>query len=61
MTDRQQALARLKATLTKQQVEDLQLVIQTADVQGDYIYDGDGSHWTDDVNDTLMALAGEFS
>lgn len=59
--ERQQALLRLKASLTESQIADLQMVIQTAEVQGDYDWNGEGSVWIDDVNLTLMLLADEFS
>lgn len=58
--DRAKALKRLKQRLSKSQLEDVKLVILTAEVQGGYYFDGDSSVWSDDVNDTLMQLAAEF-
>lgn len=59
-TERSKALLRLKSTLTEKQIEDLKLVIETAEVQGNYDWNGEDSVWSDDVNDTLMQLSREF-
>ena len=59
--DRKQALQRLKAELTERQIADLKLVIETAEVQGDYQFNGEDSVYCDDVNSTLLQLAAEFS
>ena len=40
--------------------EDIALVIETAETQGEYQFDGEGSVWEDDVNQTLYALAQEI-
>ena len=61
MTNRNEAIQRLKQSLTPKQIEDLQFVIRTAEVQGDYNFNGEDSVYTDDVNSTLMQLAEEFS
>ena len=58
---RSQALERLRATLTPEQKADLKLVIVTAETQGDYHFDGEGSVYSDDVNSTLCYLADELS
>lgn len=60
MTKRSEAIKRLKQSLSPEQIEDLQFVIRTAEVQGDYIFNGEDSVYTDDVNSTLMQLADEF-
>ena len=57
---RKEALERLRASLTDDQAKDLRLVIETAEVQGDYNWNGENSAWTDDVNSTLMQLSKEF-
>jgi hypothetical protein len=59
--DRKQALQRLKAELTERQIADLKLVIETAEVQGDYHFNGEDSTYCDDVNATLIQLSAEFS
>jgi hypothetical protein len=58
---RKRALERLRKTLTPQQRADLKLVIVTAETQGNYHFDGDGSVYSDDLNSTLCYLADEFS
>ena len=46
--------------ISEQQISDLQLIIVTAEVQGNYFFDGQGSVWSDDVNSTLVQLSDEF-
>jgi len=59
--ERSSALTRLLETLTNDQLTDLKLVIETAEVQGGYEWDGEDSVWTDDVNSTLMQLSKELT
>lgn len=40
--------------------EAIALVVETADVQGDYRWDGENSNYEDDVASTLNMLAGEI-
>lgn len=55
------ALRRLKGTLSLSQIADLRLVIETAEVQGNYFQGDDGgSVWEDDVAFTLRSLSQEF-
>lgn len=57
--NREDALA-VVATLTAEQLEAVAVVIETAEVQGDYIYSDDNeSVWEDNVNFTLRGLAAE--
>jgi hypothetical protein len=60
VSERQKALNLLKSTLSAEQIAALVLVIQTAEVQGDYHFDGEGSVWSDSVNETLWCLAKEI-
>lgn len=57
---RRDALERLNRSLTREQISDLKMVIETAEVQGDYRWNGEDSVYTDDVNETLMQLSAEF-
>lgn len=57
---REEALLSLKKSLTPEQISDIKLVIETAEVQGDYVFDGEGSTYEDDVNQTLGFLSREF-
>lgn len=42
-------------------LEDIAMLVETADTQGDYhLYNGEGSMWQDDVNATLQHLATEI-
>ena len=58
--DRKEALAALVAALSPKQVSDLCAIIETAETQGDYHFDGEGSTWSDDVCTTLGYLADEI-
>jgi hypothetical protein len=53
-------IKRLLTDLTPQQIEDLQIIIETADVQSDWIWDGENSVCADDVHGTLGHLAREL-
>jgi hypothetical protein len=57
--NRKAALERL-AKLSQDVIDDIVLVVQTAEVQGDYHFDGDSSVWEDEVASTLWQLAREF-
>lgn len=58
---REQALKRL-SNLPAETLEDIALVIETADIEGDYIYnnDDDGATWQFNALTTLYALAREI-
>lgn len=51
---------KIVATLSPEQLEAVAMVVETADAQGDYHFDGEGSVWEDDVNATLRYLATEI-
>lgn len=57
---RTEAIARLKTALTVSQVRDICGIIETAEVQGDYHFDGEGSTWQECATETLSQLADEF-
>ena len=58
---RQACMDRLKATLTQQQIDDIKIVIETAEASGDWVGDGEsGSCYQDDVASTLSNLAREI-
>lgn len=59
--ERDEALKRLILSLSEEQTKDLQTVIETAEVQGDYNWNGEDSVYEDDVNSTLRQLASEFN
>ena len=59
-SERKRKLDMLKRTLTPDQIAALTMVIQTAEVQGDYNYNGEDSVYQDDVASTLNQLAAEF-
>lgn len=59
-TDRPSAMKFLKESLTADQRAALKLVIQTAEVQGDYRWNGEDSVYEDDVAQTLNELAHEI-
>lgn len=46
--------------LSAKQREAIALFVETAETQGDYQFDGEGSVWMDDVNATLNQLAAEI-
>lgn len=56
---REQALLRLSKLPTKT-LEDIALVVETADVQGDYRSEDDGTIWRDESQKTLDCLAREI-
>ena len=58
---REQALQRL-SKLSVKTLEDIALVVETTDMEGDYIHnnDDDGATWQFDVQTTLDALAREI-
>jgi hypothetical protein len=60
---RREALFRLKRTLTKQQIEDLQIVIKNTKAAGDYtgMDDDGGSFWEESISSTLAELAAELN
>ena len=60
---RREALLRLKGTLTKQQIEDLQIVIKNTEAKGDYtgVDDDGGSFWEESISSTLAKLAAELN
>lgn len=60
---RREALLRLKRTLSKEQIEDLQIVIKRKKVEGDYSgMDSDGgSFWEESASQTLYSLAAELN
>ena len=58
--NRDQAKQVLRDTLTDKQVEALVLLIRTAEVQGDYHFNGEESVYEDDVSSTLYQLAAEI-
>jgi|688.fasta_scaffold04876_9 hypothetical protein len=60
---RREALLRLKRTLTKQQIEDLQIVINSKKAAGDYtgVDDDGGSFWEESISSTLASLAAELN
>ncbi len=57
--NRSEALSLIKE-LPPNVLEAIAYTIQTADVQGEYQYDGDGSTYEDDVQKTLYHLAEEI-
>jgi hypothetical protein len=59
LTLRDRALAKI-AQLSPEVVEAIAIVIETAEVQGGYVFDGEGSVWEDDVSYTLNELAREI-
>ena len=60
MFNREDAIKELLATLTERQLDLLRSVIETADVQGDWMWNGEDSVYEDDVASTLNCLAAEF-
>lgn len=60
---REKAMRRL-SKLPEKTLEDIALIIETADMQGNYYWgnddDDDGSIWRDDAQLTLDCLAGEI-
>ena len=58
--DRKTAVVLLVNALNMQQIRELCSIINTAEVQGDYHFDGEGSTWQDDVHTTLGGLADEL-
>jgi len=58
--DRKEAIKQLVGQLSDEQISELCSIIETAEVQGDYYFDGEGSTWQDDVATTLGSLADEI-
>ncbi len=58
--DRKKAIMLLVNAMSIQQVRELCSIINTAEVQGNYYSDGEGSTWQDDVHTTLGGLADEL-
>lgn len=56
---REQALLMIK-TLDPIMIKAISLVIETADVQGDWYWNGEDSVYEDDVQGTLNSLASEI-
>ena len=58
--ERNAAIARLNGELSDEQKGLLRMVIVTADVQGDYNWNGEESVYEDDMSRTLHCLSLEF-
>lgn len=60
---RREALLRLKQTLSKKQIEDLQIVIKNTKVKNELTgMDSDGgSFWEESTSQTLYSLAAELN
>lgn len=54
------AKALLKETLTEEQIEAIAMICETAEIQGNYVFDGEGSNWEDSASYTLSNLGEEF-
>jgi len=50
---------RRLATLPPDVLESIAAVVESAELQGDYVFDDEGSYWEDSTTYTLHALAGE--
>ena len=59
MMTRDEALAIVRG-LPAEVREAIALVVETAEVQGDYMWNGEDSVWTDSANLTLYELAKEI-
>ena len=56
---RDKALKQI-AQLSPEVIDAIALVIETADLQGNYVFDGEGSVWEDNVQYTLGELSREI-
>jgi hypothetical protein len=56
---RKEVLAQI-GKLPPDLIEGIAMVIETAEVEGDYHWNGEGSTWEDSVSGTLNSLAAEI-
>jgi len=58
--NREKILKQLIDKLSSAELENIRLIIKTAEIQGNYTYRDDGTSWNEDVASTLNCLANEF-
>lgn len=55
-----EAKRKLMDSLTAWQRKEIATIIRSADIEGDYIWNGEDSVWEEDTSATLSALANYF-
>lgn len=51
---------KLMDSLTLEQRNGIASIIRSADIEGDYIWNGEDSVWQEDMSETLQSLASYF-